>query len=272
MEKLSSFRPKKRLGQHFLKDLRIVKKMVELAKIESDSLIIEIGVGKGILTDELIKKGKYVLGYEIDTSLELILRKKYENTNNLKIIFSDFLKRDLKSDIEIGIFNNIYLIANLPYYITTPIIFKIIKEKIDLKKMIIMVQKEVGERIIAFPKTRNYNSLTIILNYLFEITKVMDVKKDSFQPKPKIDSVVLVFKKRPCKRSVINEEAFFRLVKDAFQFKRKTLLNNLKDYDLNVIKTFLIKNNLNPFVRAEEIPIKLFIEMSNLLIKMENQF
>ena len=255
---------KKKFGQNFLQDNNIIRKIVETANIEDNSLIIEIGPGAGALTKELVKKGK-VLAYEIDTELKEKLNETFKDNNNLEIIFDDFLNRNVKEDIKKYDYNKIYVVANLPYYINTPIITKIIEEKLDLEKMVIMVQKEVGERFSAKPNSKDYSSITIFLNYYFDIKKEFIVSKNSFIPKPNVDSIIISLNKKKEKVYVKDEEKFFKLIRDSFQQKRKTLRNNLRDYNFEKILNMLKENNLPETVRAEQISLDLFAEISNNL-------
>ena len=253
---------KKKFGQNFLKDSNIIKKIIDSSEIEKESLIIEIGPGSGYLTKELVKKAK-VIAYEIDEDLKEILSKEFYNEENIEFIFEDFLQRDIKSDIKKYNYNKLYVIANLPYYITTPIINKIITEKLEPEKMVIMVQKEVGDRFSAKVGTKEYSSITVFLNYYFDIKKEFVVSKNSFIPKPNVDSMVISLTKKKNQKKVRNEEKFFQLVKDSFKYKRKTLKNNLKDYDFSKIIEILKKYNLKEDIRAEQITLDQFIEISN---------
>lgn len=255
---------KKKFGQNFLTDKNIINKIISVSNIKNNSLIIEIGPGSGSLTRELIKYGQ-VLAYEIDTELRKTLDNEFSNTSNIEIIYDDFLNRNIKKDLEKYKYNNLYVIANLPYYITTPIIIKLIEEKINLEKMVIMVQKEVGERFSAKVGTKDYSSITIFLNYYYNIKQEFIVSKNSFIPKPKVDSVILSLTKKQEKYKVKNEEIFFKLVKDSFKYKRKTLKNNLKNYNFSKIEEVLLKNNKKTDVRAEALSIEDFIEISNNL-------
>lgn len=254
---------KKRLGQHFLNDQNIINKIIFSANLDKNTLVIEIGVGLGALTTGLATKAKQIIGYEIDEGLKPILEEKLSSYDNVKIIYDDFLKRDLCKDIGIYKYKHLYVIANLPYYITTPIINKIINEKINPDKMILMVQKEVGDRIKAKPKTKHYSSLTIFLNYYFDIKKLFNVSKESFKPKPKVESIILELKKKEHNYGVIDETLFFKLIKDAFRYKRKNLRNNLKEYDLNTIAKTLEHYNLDLTVRAEHLTIEHFVAIAN---------
>ena len=254
---------KKKFGQNFLQDNNIIRKIVDTANIEDNSLIIEIGPGAGALTKELVKKGK-VLAYEIDTELKERLEEQFKE-NDIEIIFDDFLNRNVKEDIKKYNYNKLYVVANLPYYITTPIITKIIEEKLDLEKMVIMVQKEVGERFSAKTNSKDYSSISVFLNYYFNIKKEFIVSKNSFIPKPNVDSIVVEFNRKENNYNVKDEKLLFKLIRDSFEFKRKTLRNNLKGYNLDKIENVLEKHNLDLSVRAEQVPLELFIEISNEL-------
>lgn len=260
---MEKFKFKKNFGQNFLKDKNVINSILDESQIDKDTLVIEIGVGAAALTYPMSLRAKNVIGYEIDNSLENILENK--NMKNVKIIFDDFLKRDIIEDIKNYEYNKLYLISNLPYYITTPIVEKIIKDKIPIEKMVIMVQKEVGDRFKAEINTKSYNSLTIYLKYYFDIKKIITVSRNCFIPKPNVDSIVLELKRKEKKYFVKNEDQFFKLVRDAFRFKRKNIKNNLKNYNLNVVEKVLKKYNFDLNTRAEALSIDIFIDMSNSL-------
>ena len=255
---------KKKFGQNFLKDENILRNIVEKSGVDNDTLVIEIGIGAAYLTYYLSEKAKNVLGYEIDESLKDIISNQLEGKDNVDIIYQDFLKSNPLEDIKKYDYKKIYVVANLPYYITTPIITKLIEDKIPVEKIVVMVQKEVGDRFNAKPNSKEYNSLTIFLNYFFDIKKLMDVSRNCFVPKPNVDSAIIEFK-RHNKYKANNEELFFKLVRDSFKFKRKNLRNNLKNYDLNKIETVLEKKNKDLTVRAESLTIEEFIQISNFL-------
>ncbi len=259
------FNFKKKFGQNFLKDDSIPKKIVEHADILEDSLVIEIGPGAAALTKILGKKAKQVLCYEIDVTLEEILDSELVDYDNVDIIFDDFLNRDVKKDIEKYNYSHLYVVANLPYYITTPIVTKIVEEGIDVEKVVIMIQKEVADRFAAKPKTKEYGSITVFLNYYFDIKKEFIVSRNCFIPKPNVDSIVISLNKKKEVLSVNNQELFFKLVRDSFHFKRKTLRNNLKGYDLVKVEKTLRRYNFDLTVRAEELPLEVFVDISNNL-------
>lgn len=257
------FNFKKKYGQNFIVDKNIIHSIIKKSEIDDETLVIEIGPGAGSLTSELGKYAKNVIAYEIDETLKPILEKNI--TPNTEVIYEDFLKRDIAEDIKKYNYKKLYVIANLPYYITTPIIIKLIETKIDFDKIVVMVQKEVGDRFKAKPKTKEYNSLSVFLSYYFNITKILDVSRNVFMPKPNVDSIVVCFTKKVDKLKVNNEELFFKLIKDSFKQKRKNLRNNLKGYDLENISKTLSKYKLDLTVRAEALPLEIFVDIANNL-------
>lgn len=254
---------KKKFGQNFLKDKNILKKIAELAPSNKDDLIIEVGPGAGALTEEILKKSK-VLAYEIDKDLEERLREKFQD-NDFNLIIDDFLNRNLTQDLKEYKYNKLYVVANLPYYITTPIINKLIEEELDIDKMVFMVQKEVGERFSAKVGTRDYSSITVFLNYYYDIKKEFVVSRHCFFPTPNVDSIIISLTKKTNQIPVKNKELFFKLIRESFTQKRKTLKNNLRNYDFTKIEKVLEKHNLPSDVRAENIPLEVFVHMSNEL-------
>lgn len=259
----NEFKFKKNFGQNFIIDKNVINNIILKSAIDDQTLVIEIGPGAGSLTCELALNAKNVLCYEIDTTLKPILESNIRDLKNIDVIYEDFLNSNIKEDIKNYEYNKIYVVANLPYYITTPIINKIINDKINVDKMVIMVQKEVGNRFKASPGTKDYSSLSIFLKYYFDINKILDVSRNVFIPKPNVDSIVLELVKKNDKVYVNNEEKFFKLVKDSFKQKRKNLRNNLKDYDLIKIEEVLKKYNMDLSIRAEQISIEIFADISN---------
>ena len=262
---MNDFNFKKSLGQNFLQDKNILENIVATANVSGNSLTIEIGAGSGNLTKEIAKVSKHVLCYEIDTRLENILDESLKDYNNIHIIFDDFLKRDIKEDIKNYEYDNLYLIANLPYYITTPIIEKIIESNLKFKKIVVMIQKEVGERFNAKPGMKEYNSLTVYLNYYFDLKKEFIVSRNCYIPKPNVDSIVISLVNKKDLLYLKDIDNFNKLLKDSFKFKRKTIRNNLKNYDLTIVEKVLNKYNFNLNTRAEDLPLIVFIDLSNNL-------
>lgn len=264
---LNEFNFKKKFGQNFIIDENIINSIVNKSVIDKDTMVIEIGPGSGSLTQKLCESAKNVLCYEIDKTLGNILKTNLSNYNNVDIIFDDFLNRDVNEDIKNYDFKKLYVVANLPYYITTPIITSIIEKKVNVDKIVVMVQKEVGDRFKAVPGTKDYNSLSIYLNYHFNVKKIMDVSKNVFIPKPNVDSIVVEFNKKENEYNVDNLDLFFKLVRDSFKQKRKTIRNNLKSYDLDKIEKVLKENDMDLSVRAENVSINVFVKIANELNK-----
>lgn len=258
---------KKKYGQNFIIDENIINKIINSSDIDENTLVIEVGPGAGSLTEKLVEKAGFVLCYEIDKTLKPILENTLNDVKNAKVIFEDFLKADVKKTLKEFKYEKVYVVSNLPYYITTPIIMKLIDDQINPQKIIVMVQKEVGNRFKALPNTKDYSSLSIFLNYYFDVSKIMDVSRNVFLPKPNVDSIVIEMKEKKCKYNVKNEEIFFKIVRDSFKQKRKTIKNNLKEYDLDKIEEVLKKYGFSLDSRAEQIPTEVFIEIVNMLDK-----
>lgn len=259
----NDFQLKKKFGQNFIVDENIINNIIEKSKVDSDTLVIEIGPGAGSLTYKLALIAKQVLCYEIDTTLKNVLEENLSGLNNVDIIYQDFLEANVLSDLKKYTYKKIYVVANLPYYITTPIIMKLINDKIPVDKIVVMVQKEVGDRFKAKPGSKDYNSLTVFLNCYFEVSKLMDVSRNVFLPKPNVDSIIVEFRKKDQEIVVKNKELFFKLVKDSFVQKRKNIRNNLKNYPLDKIEKVLARHNMDLNIRAEVLPLDIFIEMAN---------
>ena len=255
---------KKSLGQNFLIDETIINNIVEQINANEDDLIIEIGPGRGALTKMLIGKKSHYIGYEIDNELIPILKKFVGN--KIVIKNQDFLTSDLTNDIRNISYNKLFIVGNLPYYITTPIIEHIINSKIKFEKLVIMVQKEVADRFMASCGAKDYGYMTLYLKYYFDIFKVCDVSKFSFNPVPKVESSVLSFSIRK-NRPIVDENKYFEFLKACFKQKRKTLKNNIGNIKFEKIKKILLKNNIMENVRAEEINEELFILLFNELNK-----
>ncbi len=260
-----NFNLKKNYGQNFIIDENVINNIIESSNVDKETLVIEIGPGAGSLTYKLSHNSKNVLCYEIDVSLKPLLDENLKELTNVDIIYEDFLKANVIQDIKKYNYKKLYVIANLPYYITTPIIMKFIEEKIPVDKIVVMVQKEVGNRFKALPNSKDYNSLSVYLNYYFDVKKLLDISRNVFIPKPNVDSIVVEFKKKYNLYKVKDENLFFNLVKDSFKQKRKTLKNNLKTYDLKKIEDVLKKHNLDLSVRAEQLPIEIFVEIANFI-------
>ncbi len=261
----NGFSLKKKFGQNFIIDENVINSIIDKSKIDKDTLVIEVGPGAGSLTYKLGMSAKNVICYEIDTTLENVLKENTRDLNNVKVIYQDFLKANVLDDIKSYEYKKLYFVANLPYYITTPIIIKIIEDCIPVDKMVFMVQKEVGNRFKALPGSKEYGSLSVYLNYYFDVKKILDISRHVFMPEPNVDSIIVEFSKKENLLAVKNEAVFFKLIRDSFTQKRKTLRNNLKGYDLEKIEEVLNRHNLDLSVRAEQLSTEIFIEIVNNL-------
>lgn len=264
---MDSFDYKKSLGQNFLKDSNITKKIARSVSLKRNNLVIEIGPGSGVLSKEILKRADFAILYEIDTRLKEVLEEELRDYDNYDIVFKDFLDVDVKKDLEKYDYGNLYVVANLPYYVTTPIIRKIIDDKIDVEEIVIMIQKEVADRFSALPGNKEYGQITVFLNYFFETVKLFDVSRNSFVPKPNVDSAVIKMKKRMDKVEVLDMDLFEKLVRDSFRFKRKTIRNNLKGYDLDKINIVLNRHGFDLSTRSECLPYNVFVEIVNELVR-----
>ena len=254
----------KKYGQNFLIDVNIINKIVTSAKIDQTTAVIEVGPGIGALTQVLGRYSGKVTSFEIDERFMPVYQE-FLNQDNIEIIFGDFMEQDIKPIVDQlkQRYQKVCLVANLPYYITTPIITKVIESDLDVSKMVIMVQKEVGDRFSSKPGNKEYGSITVFLNYYFNIKKLFDVSRNCFYPKPNVDSVILMLEKKNDTYNVKDREKLFKLIRDSFSFKRKTIKNNLKGYDLNKVEEVLINNGYSLSSRAEELPLDVFIQIAN---------
>lgn len=255
---VGTMKAKKSLGQNFLIDENIINKIAGKIPAFANDLIVEIGPGRGALTEKLVKKDTFYLAFEIDKDLTKILQK-YES-KKAQIIYEDILKVDLNNYLKDLTYNNLFIVGNLPYYITTPIIEKIIQSNLKITKLVIMVQKEVAERFMAQPQSKDYGYFTLYLKYFFDIKKVCDVSKNSFWPVPKIESMVISFEPRENQPNV-DILKYQEFLKECFTQKRKTLKNNLKSYNWSKIKEILKQNNYSENVRAEELSEDMFLKI-----------
>ena len=255
-----NFNFKKKYGQNFLQDKTTITNIVNSINASVDDLIIEIGPGAGALTKSLAKKNSYLIAYEIDTDAMDYLS--FLENDKVKVIYDDFLKRDVFNDIKDINYKNLYIIGNLPYYITTPIITKIIESNLRPKELVFMVQKEVADRFTAKVSTREYGSISVFLNYYFDTKKLFVVDRKKFYPVPNVDSAVIKLTHKENQISV-DIEKFNKIIKDSFRFKRKNLRNNLKGYDLEKIASILDEHGLTLDHRAENLNYKVFVDIAN---------
>ncbi|WP_416198880.1 MAG: 16S rRNA (adenine(1518)-N(6)/adenine(1519)-N(6))-dimethyltransferase RsmA [Sporanaerobacter sp.] len=259
----------KSLGQNFLIDGNIVRKICEKGNINSTDNVLEIGPGIGTLTEELAIRAKKVVAVELDKNLLPILDETLGKYENVEIIHGDILKIDLPKLFEEKFDGgSIKIVANLPYYITTPIITKLLEEEMDIDSILVMVQKEVAERMSASPGSKDYGSLSVFVNYYTEAEIVLNVPKTVFMPKPNVDSAIIFLKMRDEKIQLKDKEIFFKTVKASFSQRRKTILNSLSaglGMEKEELKAILLKCNIDPRERAENLNIEDFAKISSLI-------
>ncbi|KML25453.1 16S rRNA (adenine(1518)-N(6)/adenine(1519)-N(6))-dimethyltransferase RsmA [Priestia aryabhattai] len=267
---------KKSLGQNFLIDTNILHRIVDHAEITEETGAIEIGPGIGALTEQLAKRAKKVLAFEIDQRLLPILADTLSPYPNAKVIHQDVLKADLKETLEQEFENieDLMVVANLPYYVTTPILMKLLEEQIPVRGIVVMLQKEVADRIAAKPGTKEYGSLSIAIQYYTEAETVMIVPKTVFNPQPNVDSAVIRLLRRPKPAVEVQDEAFFfQVVRASFGQRRKTILNNLVNNLPNGkqkkadIEQALATAEIDPKRRGETLSIQEFGSLSDQLLK-----
>jgi 16S rRNA (adenine1518-N6/adenine1519-N6)-dimethyltransferase len=253
---------KKSYGQNFIIDPSVVEKIARVSHADKDGCIIEIGPGIGGLTEQLALLSKKVLAYEIDSRLIDVLDYSLAEYKNIEIIHQDFLKTDLKQKlVELrSEYKTIRVCANLPYYITTPILFKLFEYRDSIDSITVMMQKEVADRFKAEVNSSSYNALSIIVQYLYSVKQVMKIPKTIFNPQPSIDSAVVEFIPREIIDPVKNEEEFFLFVKACFKQRRKTLYNNLRAFteDKELSLKIIVECDFKENARAQEIDIEGF--------------
>jgi len=269
--KQHGFKFSKSLGQNFLIDGNILNKIVDGAGITEEDNVLEVGPGIGSLTQFLAERAKKVLAVEIDSSLLPILGKTLREYNNVEVINKDILKVDLNKLIEEHFPDKKpKVVANLPYYVTTPIIMKFLEEKIGIDSLVVMIQKEVAERMQAGPNTKDYGSLSIAVQYYCNPKILFKVPPSVFVPPPKVESTVIKLDVRDKPLvDVLDEKLFFNIIRDSFGKRRKTLLNalstgNLK-LDKELIRESLIFLNINESIRGEALSIGQFAEIANYI-------
>lgn len=266
----------KSYGQNFLIDENVVSGIIEKAEVSKKDLVIEIGPGLGTLTSFLLESAGKVICIELDTNMLTILNDRFKLYNNFELINDDVLKVNLQELISRNSeFENIKVVANLPYYITTPIIMKLLEEKLNLTSITVMVQKEVAERLTEKPGGKNTGSITYSINYYTEPQTVLEVPKESFIPSPKVDSSVIKLDilKEP-KIKVLDESLFFKVIKCAFLQKRKTLINSLSNSGISNkenLENILNELNINLKIRAEQLTLEQFGMLSDKLYDRTNR-
>lgn len=261
---IENFKFNKKFGQNFLSDKNLLDAIVSDAKITNNDDVLEIGAGGGALTERIALKAKKLISYEIDKTLTEHLKQIENQHSNLQIIIADALKTPI-SEIEKSFENEYKLVANLPYYITTPLIFKFLEETDRCKSLTVMVQKEVAERFCAKEKTKDYGVASIMINFYANVAITRQVSRNMFFPRPNVDSAVVHITKKSSTYDV-DKNKFKDVVSTAFSMRRKTLINNLSTkFSKTKIEEALAKLNLKSTVRAEELRIEDFVALTNVL-------
>ena len=268
------FKLSKSLGQNFLTDKNIIDRIVESAGIGPEDLVIEIGPGIGVITREAAKYAKKVVAVEIDSNLIPILEETLGDCDNVEVVNRDILKTDVNEIIRNcgENFSGVKVIGNLPYYITTPIIMKLLEDGVNADSITIMMQKEVADRIKAAPGTKAYGALSVAVQYYCTVEAVVNVPKDVFVPQPKVDSTVLRLRIMEEKSvELADRDVFFSCVKAGFGQRRKTLLNSLMGVE-NITKEevnqALAAAGIDPSRRAETLNLEEFARLSNEIYSM----
>ena len=263
----------KNLGQNFLIDDEAVNGIVEAAKVSKDDLIIEIGPGLGTLTKELLDRAGKVICIELDKRMIEILNDRFSMYDNFKVLNEDVLKVDLKNLISKEKIITTKIVANLPYYITTPIIMKLLEERLDIETITVMIQKEVADRLVTNPGTGDTGAITYAIHYYTEPKRVLEVPNTAFIPAPKVNSTVinLTILKEP-KVKVQDEAKLFELIKTAFMQKRKTLLNALSNSNKygskEEISKVLESLEIDSRVRPEKLTLEEFAKITETISKI----
>ncbi len=263
-------KPNKSFGQNFLISEEVITAIVDSSDISKEDLVIEIGPGLGTLTKYLSEKAGKVICIELDKKMMSILKDRFSLYQNIELLNEDILKVDLKQLIGKEKMKKVKIVANLPYYITTPIIMKLLEDELDLDSITVMIQKEVAERLIAIPGEKDTGAITYAVYYYAEANGVLEVPKESFIPEPEVTSKVIqlkIRKKPPV--SVENKEILFRIIKCAFMQRRKTLLNALlnarvfqsKEEGIYVLK----KLNLSIDIRPEKLTIEDYANITKII-------
>ncbi|NLD26511.1 MAG: 16S rRNA (adenine(1518)-N(6)/adenine(1519)-N(6))-dimethyltransferase RsmA [Acholeplasmataceae bacterium] len=253
-------RAKKSFGQNFLIDENILKKIALSANLNQETGVLEIGPGIGALTEVLLTHSQKVLAFEIDWNFIEVLNSELKSFSNFKLLNKDFLKADLASELDyLADCKRIIAVSNLPYYITSPIIIKLLENENGIEEFYFMVQKEVGERLTSEPGTKDYGSLTVLIKYKTEARILFPVSRNSFIPKPNVDSVVIGLRRRKIDLGIKNEANFLKFVQAIFSQRRKTLYNNIMNaYQITRkdIEDIFPKLGVKPDVRSEALNLK----------------
>lgn len=264
---------KKSLGQNFLTDSHVLSKIIRAAELNKDSGVIEIGPGIGALTERLAEQAGKVVAVELDQRLVPVLKELFQHQPHVEIIHGDALEVDLGAVIQEHMrdMKTLHVVANLPYYVTSPILIRLLTERYPLTNIVIMIQKEVADRLAAKPGTKDYSSLSVLVQYFAEAEEVAKVPSHVFVPRPQVDSAVarLTLRERPAVE-VKNEELFFKIVRASFAQRRKTLLNTLHAtlfarVDKHQVEAWLNEAGIDPKRRGETLNLEEFATLVEVI-------
>jgi|LGOV01.1.fsa_nt_gb 16S rRNA (adenine1518-N6/adenine1519-N6)-dimethyltransferase len=270
--KQNNFQFKKKFGQNFLTDTNLLSAIVNDAGVSAEDEVLEIGPGAGALTKELAKACKKLICYEIDNKLEPILKETLKEFDNVEVIFDDVMKIS-SEDIKKHFSGPFKIVANLPYYITTPIMFKFLEGDYNVTSFTVMVQKEVAERFTASPSTKSYGTITAQIGVIANSKITRIVNRQMFNPAPNVDSAILNIEIDKNKFEIENPKVLKQLIKASFHMRRKTLYNNLRqNFNLppEKLKAAIISCNLKENIRGEALSLQEFVTLSNKLDKEIN--
>lgn len=265
---MNNLRAKKQYGQNYLVDDNTIRRIVDQSGVDETVTVVEIGPGLGSLTQELLQRAQRVIAYEIDESLIPILNKEFADKKHFTLTHADILKRDIDKDLRsLGIneTHTVHVVANLPYYITTPILTKLLEESDLVSRYTLMAQYEVARRLTASTNTKDYNALSVLIHYKTNPVFAFKVPRNVFIPPPNVDSAIITMDVAP-PPEVVDEAVFFDFVQNAFKQKRKTLVNNISrayTIEKTSLNDFFKTLGHKPMVRAESLSVNDFVEIVN---------
>ena len=265
----NNFKFNKAYGQNFIFDKNFLKSIVDMV-VDSKDTVLEIGAGAGTLTSMIASKAQKVVSYEIDKNLQPILQENLKDCNNCKVIFEDIMRVDIE-DIEKEMGRDYIMVANLPYYITTPIIFKFLENAKHLKSMSIMVQLEVAERLTANPNTKEYGAITPAIDYRANAKIIKKVSRNMFTPIPNVDSAIVKIDFVDNKFDILDSKTLDETIKCVFAMRRKTISNNIKSYfhlSSEQIDCICKNIHISPTTRGESLDTQSLVNLSNEIYKI----
>ena len=263
------FRFNKQFGQNFLTDTALLNGIVDDAEIDGGT-VVEIGAGAGTLTRELAKRADKVIAFEVDRNLESVLKLTLAEFDNVQVVIGDIMRYDAQA-IEDMCGTHFKVVANIPYYLTTPLIMMFVENSATVDSLTLTVQKEVAERLAAKPSTKDYGAITVAVNAVADVTLTQELSRELFYPQPNVDSAVIRIDMNRNKYDISNRKLFRKTVKTAFAMRRKTLVNNLTvGFNLNraVAEQITTQSNLSVGCRGEELSVEQFVKLYRTIERM----